>query len=304
MWQYFRDLFEKIRLFKRPKSNKNVMTQITKPNEPYLWKFIDLYKFLNLIETRQLYFSPLNNFDDIYENCGKELAFYMQTSRRTANLEPQKRNPEIEDGFFEAKKWDILQVVENMKRDRKNLYVNCFFASGSESVAMWNLYSGIDGVAIKYSADSLLEYIRTYYKAILKSDFFIEAGMVSYEKVINHQMYDSNGEIVRDFNISPFIKDECYKHENEYRIIITKRNDSKSAPILPIVDWNRIDFDIYVHSDLEDWKISTINDILKRYKIDKEVRRSEIITSNEIKKYQSQYLEQLIVKNKGSLKMD
>jgi hypothetical protein len=280
------------------------MVEIRKPTEKYLWKFIDIYKFLNLIETRHLYFSPLNNFDDVYEYCGKELAYFLQTNRRTANMDTKKRNPNLESSSYDQKKWDILQIVENIKKDRKNLFVNCFFAASSESIAMWNLYSGIEGVAIRYSTDSLLEYISRYHKVNFKSDYFIEADMISYEKVINHQIYDSDGNIVRDYKRSPFVKDECYKYENEYRIIIKRRNDSISAPIISINDWDRIDFEIYVHTDLEDWKVSTITDILRKYDIKKEVRKSEIMTSNEINKYQRMYLEHLIENNNGSLRMD
>lgn len=274
--------------------------KIIRPKEKYLWKYLDLYKFISFLNTKELFFSCLNDFEDVLESSGKLFTYYLRSQLQIAEMKPELRNPKIESHFYEDKAWNFLDIIENLKNIRSEYFANCFYASENESVAMWNLYSSNQGIALCYDSKSLLDFIEYYYIRNLSTDYFLTADKIKYDIILNHRIYTDNGELKKwKVENSPFVKDEAYQHENEYRIVLQNRNNKTGRPIIKIDDFKKIDFNIYVHADLEDWKIKLTNGLLIEAGIDKEVQKSKIITSKLVDKYKTKYLEK-IVKEKGS----
>lgn len=272
-------------------------SKIIQPEEKYLWKFIDLYKFIKLLKTRELYFSCLNDFDDIYEFTSENFILKLKEAFRIAEIPSTLRNPEIEKEAYIQKEHDFLHLLEILKIYRMDRFVNCFYASDFESLAMWQLYSGIQGVAIRFVSKSLLDYIENFYSKNLSENYSLNGNYVDYRNVINIDFYDEFVNPTKpDITFSPFVKDIMYKHENEYRIFILRHNSIDEKPIIKINNWSDIDFEIFVHSDLEDWKKQIIQDLLDDKGISKEVKQSEIITKKIVEKYKNRFVEEVFRK--------
>ena len=106
-----------------------------------LWRYMDLTKFLSLLENRSLFFPRADQFDDPYEGA---------LSRATVAL---LRDPATNGGLpLEV----VEQMIENSERHRRGMFISCWFASEHESAAMWKLYlQSPEGIAIQTDHDAL-----------------------------------------------------------------------------------------------------------------------------------------------------
>lgn len=271
--------------------------KINYPREKYLWKYMDLFKFLNFIRHKELYFSSLNDFDDVYESVGKVNSYFLGAIKQTAEIKLKDRNPAIEPDYFEQRSFDIIDSLHALSKDRARYFANCFYSAENESVAMWNLYSGVQGIAIRFNATSLYKFIKDYYYKKLEKDYYLIANKVRYEKVLYHKVYDENGILkswLNDISGTPLVKDEAYIHENEYRFIFEKRSGTVGRPIVKLDDFSQIEFSVFVQSNIEDWKFTLIDELLAEAKIKSDAIKSKIITKGLVTKISEKYLEKII----------
>ena len=100
-----------------------------------LWRYMDLARFLALIDRKELYFSRLHEFEDTWEGAWSP-------------SDPLfRRDPEY------------MKLAASHLTSSLPL-VSCWHENETESVAMWKLYvSGKEGVAIKTTVLSLIQLL-------------------------------------------------------------------------------------------------------------------------------------------------
>jgi len=272
---------------------------IIPPRNKYLWKYLDLYKFIQLIRSKELFFNSLNSFDDILEGISEDDAAGVLLDAYSANTAIVERNPEIPKDVYNDIGCNIVHWHEKQKLFQKVHFVSCFYNSNYESAAMWNLYSGIQGIAIRFKAKELYEYIHEYYKVHLNEDYSFSAKNLTYKDLLNLSPYDKNGEIANLSKLkSVFQKDKLYRHEQEYRFVFKTKNEP-SNPIEPVVNLINFDFSnigIFVPPHIEDWKFKLIKDLLSDYHMSISFSKSRILTQKELMKYRNIYLDTLLEK--------
>jgi len=137
--------------------------EINKPFEfstdEFLWRYLDLHKFLSFILEKKLFFTRLDKFDDPLEGLTEEIIYHMAAYEK-----------EIIDNYdiandlkAERKKSAIKRksiIEEKTKLNQTTLFANCWFINKKESIAMWNLYSNPDSVAIRYNPNNLLSIVK------------------------------------------------------------------------------------------------------------------------------------------------
>ncbi len=273
-------------------------SEIAYPKEKYLWKFLDLYKFLSFVQTKQLYFSNLNDFEDIMESATKDHYCYINGNRFIADTDVKIRNPSMPIAEFEQKERDILNIYTELSNYRKNKFCSCFFESNSESIAMWNLYSKFDGIAIRFDAESLINFVKNYHLENLCNDFRLTTKNVTYDKLNIKSPYDEVGRIILTHELpDSFKKDNVFSHEKEFRILFEKINIEYYNPIVQLQELSNVNFEVFVNSTLEEWKIQVLNKILAENEFSKPVMRSDILSKGLIEKYQKNYLKKIIDKH-------
>ncbi|MGC9948737.1 MAG: hypothetical protein ABSF64_20405 [Bryobacteraceae bacterium] len=98
-----------------------------------LWRYMDLARFLVLIDRKKLYFSRLPELEDAWEGAWSP-----------------------SDPLFERDPKYMLIAASHLTSSLP--LVSCWHENESESVAMWKLYvSGKEGVAIKTTVSSLVK---------------------------------------------------------------------------------------------------------------------------------------------------
>src|SRR5688572_10391405 len=118
-----------------------------------IWRYIDLPRFVHLLETRRLYFPRLDQLDDPFEGSLSKAEY--ENWKEIA--EKGERDGTI-PAEWKGKYMDVL--LANARRARRAIYVNCWHANAGESEAMWKLYSrGGPGIAIQSTYDRLVHVL-------------------------------------------------------------------------------------------------------------------------------------------------
>lgn len=163
----------------------------TPPMETVIWRYMDLPKFLQMLEQGGLYFATLSEFADKWEAVlGRELTQSIAT-------------------HFGGASGSVIQLFQEFS---KHTAVNCWYQGDGESIAMWELYTSTEyGVAIKSTVGDLMRALSVYEKEV-----FI--GSVRYE---DHTAPPT--QTLAQPKITPYQailqKRTCYRHECELRVI-------------------------------------------------------------------------------------
>lgn len=126
------------------------------PSDNYkIVRYLDLVKFLSLIQTNRLYFSRLDKFEDSYEGTIPELTFqyYKEwytsfTHNRLLDIIQTSVEEHVEQAMIEEK--------EAEEKYKKLVCVSCWNKYNSESYALWKIYSDLaKGVMITTDIERL-----------------------------------------------------------------------------------------------------------------------------------------------------
>jgi len=104
------------------------------PQDPdaVIWRFMELWKFRDLLDSGQLYFRRSDKLEDVDEGVPPE-----EFARQALGLNPYDIN-------------DIQKLNHDLgstAQFRQAFYINCWYLFDHETAAMWSKY-GRDGVAI------------------------------------------------------------------------------------------------------------------------------------------------------------
>lgn len=192
-----------------------------------LWRYIDLHKLIDLAINRELHFTRTDLFPDPFEG----VTYRLLTKRHVAKFDVT--NPSIDQHIrekFNARNrgWKENYVVESVL-EQKTQFINCWIRSQRESVAMWNLYSNRNSIAIKANALKLVEYFRRnldlqpHYSP--KYEFI--CGNITYMRLNPLDLFDKTPLP----KYSAFKKDVAYEFESEFRLLIaTPSSQAESNP--------------------------------------------------------------------------
>lgn len=158
-----------------------------------IWRYMDLGKFISIVQANQLWFSHRSAFDDPYEGrYSKAVAEEMQRERWN-----------IEEPRDEA--------TEYLIDDGADDYVSCWNMKESQSAALWEVYTeGDNGVAIKSTVGALKEAIDWFPESKFKRQ--VEYGTVNYH---------ITGDEPTGHYAPIFTKRDIFDFEQEYRVVLT-----------------------------------------------------------------------------------
>ncbi len=244
-----------------------------------IWRYLDLSKFIYLIDKKSLYFSR----QDI---LSKEDPFEGYTPR-----------PYLEEmakcGGAESLE-DIEMIVDAVKNAKKYTFVNCWHLSEYESSAMWKLYLKCDeGVAIQSTYENLRDCFDSPNQKI-----DLAVGPIKYIDYGKYKLPNDN------ILMPAFYKWICHEYEKELRASFQKlpikngylynpdlnnpaRDDAENEidygkevedGIEIPVKLNKLIESIYISPYAPIWFEDVVRSLCTKYKVKKEVKLS-ILTS-------------------------
>lgn len=162
------------------------------PTQPLL-RYMDLWKFEDLLKTRTLYFARADKFDDPLEGTVSEEGIH-GTSRSDLALAEKVT---MAEGEYE-------KLKEFEKVDKGCTFVNCWHINDDESQEMWDAYTT--------SSDSVLVITRA-------EQLLASLGVPVFAAGVKYLSRDSPRTDMGNRSLF-FFKDEAYAFEQEFRLLI------------------------------------------------------------------------------------
>lgn len=159
-----------------------------------IWRYMDLWKFSDMLATSSLHFTRVDKLDDNLEGTWGP------------------------SGAFEAYESYGKKYVEQLKYWEKVFRtigaVNCWHVNDSESKEMWDLYvSGNEGVSVQSTFSALT-------KAFDTAEQKVYVGMMKYIDYEQDSFEDCSSMSFGNFTTFFNYKHRNFKHENELRALI------------------------------------------------------------------------------------
>ena len=223
------------------------------PDDTTIWRYMDLTKYLSMLETQSLFFSTPNNLGDPFEGAiTKEFLSHQDQMFQDRMINVDEKIAEIVD---------MVGFPDILKESAKQTFINCWHINPCESEAMWKLYSNTEsGIAVKTDIGS--------FKSSFICDEDIYIGAIQYT--------ENNHDIPVEFErfIERFLfKRTSFEHEKELRAI-TRFYDG----IDPVdyhkyykgkyikVDISMLIKDVVVYPFAPEWFIDLVKRVTDKYK--------------------------------------
>lgn len=254
------------------------------PDDSILYRYVTIDKLIDFLLEARISLVKLNLFEDKLEGVNLE---HLQLNYKSDKIAEQMKN---ENNAFEYLGLNINPTKRNLLRRKRETfqdtnYASCWYVNNHESVAMWQLYSKPDSVAIRIPFKDLLNEL---------SNSNFNLPNYNYEKltygcVDYHQFNDFENlcEIDLKNDIQGFIKDSSFGHEQEFRIILETKQEPKYLEARGIIPDEQVDetnenqnikvihlllpnfknlpFEIVFHPQSTDWHRRNINKMLDNF---------------------------------------
>lgn len=232
--------------------------------EIVLWRYVDLYKWLDLLQTSELHLTRADEMEDRWEG-----AF-------------SKVNVAVRPSLY-GEHWDkMASAISNLyAHNRTHVYLNCWYLGTDESAAMWSIYNAAGkGVAVRTTAGRLKDSLVGTHEPP------VSGAVVQY--------VDYRKTFIPEGNMfSPFIyKRASFSHESEYRLLtmwspkVLEMDENKVAtrvePDIPpvflreAVDLDRLVEAVYVSPDAPDWEARVVHRATYKYMPNVDIRHSDL----------------------------
>jgi hypothetical protein len=218
-----------------------------------LRRYLDLPKLVDFLRTGELFLGQATSFEDRLEGTLPE--------RIRKSI---RERPDAYAYYGDPVEWEI--------RNKSRTYLGCWTLGTTDNMALWKLYGGsAESVAITTTVNRLA----------IAAPRWAAYGTVNIKKIkyIDHSGRLPNGAYTFSEDIFGF-KHHAYAFEREVRVIITcpMPNENMNMPhaLRVPVDIGGFLKSIVVAPDAGDWFYELVEDIAKKYGVNKCVRRSSL----------------------------
>lgn len=243
-------------------------------DDDFLWKYLDLHKFLSFILNKKLFFNRLDFLEDPLEGLPESTLSYMDKSENGAK-ETEELNAHEKRRIISENKKKASLANKGTEDSQQTQFANCWYMGKKESFAMWNIYSNPDSVAIRYKPQELLNLVLPSATVFENKDFtqFIY-GYVDYDDLWPFQYNRSDSPNVK---FASFRKDSSYKHEQEFRFVSVLNSKQKGKYDYFELKLDNIEtesFMILANPYMEGWKFDNIFKFMDLFGCSRRVKQS------------------------------
>ena len=226
-----------------------------------IWRYIDFTKLVSLIDSRRLFFTRLDKFDDPFEGS------YTKINVGARLFVPAGVPDEARESYVRMR----AGMSEFNKNWPKFNFASCWHMNEHESAAMWKLYLKSDeGIAIQST------YARL--KRSLLGEDNVHLGIIKYIDYDADFIDETNG-----YNVL-MSKRKSFEHEREVRALLTRfpvgdlgfKQPPEEHGVAMRVDVENLIEKIYIAPSTPDWFANLVQSIIKRYGYDFEVVHSRL----------------------------
>jgi hypothetical protein len=238
-----------------------------------IWRYMDFTKFVGMLDTKSLFFSRPDSFEDRFEGTWGRASL--------VNIEMELRQKAAEGV-------NVVGGVEKQLKGREFTAaamrqltaVNCWHLSEHESAAMWKLYIySHQGIAIRSSVQSLIDAL---------SD---DKQLLVYVGMVNYIDYDADPIPSKNY-LNPFLyKRKSFEHERELRVIANKAEIDETSDSFSVktfqqpfekpgenvaVDLSTLISSVHLAPGSPRWMERLVVSVASRFGVDVPVTRSKL----------------------------
>ena len=183
--------------------------QIPLDKNAIIWRYMDLNKYLSLLERSAIFFCRADKFSDPFEGSIPKIEYDYR-------LKEAKKSSEFHGQPFDEEKAanNIKGLATTHKNFKRGIVINCWHINNNESDAMWRLYlKDNEGVAIQSTA-------RKVFETMDKAVEVIELSKIRYIDFDKQGWYHPTEYPHTSYNlIAPYFHKRIeFAYEQEYRI--------------------------------------------------------------------------------------
>lgn len=243
-------------------------------NNVKIWRYVNLSKFLDFIQSKTLFFARADIMRSLDKNEGT-----LFTKRDIAiqnSLLSLDKNLKLDfTPDFSMTVEQILNSNQTLNNHNENIFlkenfINCWHMSEFESFAMWKVYSENFGVCIQSTYEKLYESFEddTYNFCDEKQKIYI--GKVFYINRFNESLPKGN------FFWSYVHKGREFSYEQELRCLVSQENVNNDLFKKLKVNLDILIDKIYINPFSPPWFEDNIKNLCEKYNIN----QSKVIKSN------------------------
>ena len=245
---------------------------------------MELAQFISIVDKRALYFSSPKDLGDPYEGSWTDPMTRMYSpdgriemiDNHLHAVDPvtgvSERLDVSSDDHNPANRIRLREIhMALFANPVRPIFVNCWSRNPQESEAMWKIYSKGKGVAIETDVMSLI-----YSFTEVLPGHLVVVEYLDYSK-----------DIFPSFNVLSYLsyKRLSFAHEHEVRAIAVEERLRDGSPSAESgreyeIDPKALISKVVVDPLAEDWLVDTVRSVVRRYRIDAPVEKSEIHTSS------------------------
>ncbi len=224
-------------------------------DEVILWKYMDLAKFVSMLEKKAIWLARADTFYDKHEgNFPDEMKEYI--NKAFINFDEDDKSPVKSASDFQ----DYLV---------KNTFISCWHHNLEENMVMWEIYGkDKNAVAIQTTVEGITNHIDT-------------SGMSGHSLIMRNVEYKNADEItdILLYEDCFFRKRRHFSFEKEVRISLDTYSSfkpSKNTPYghkLPVTFLSGMIQKVLIHPDSSDWFLEVVNSITSKYELHASVDR-------------------------------
>jgi hypothetical protein len=242
----------------------------------FLWRYLDMHKFINLITHKEILFARMDQFEDPLEGVPLYALISFAEEQESRNTYDLRLGDVIMDKNKKVSP-ELRRRINSINGIQNSTYVSCWFQSTRESMAMWNLYSNPDGIAIRINTHTLINEIREASEKMHTNGISaMYCGKVRYQDFKRIDLEEGNEEM--KVPKVALRKDKSYEHENEFRFVIRTKSNLEVKPFIPV----KLDklyetrITIICHPLMDKWKKENIEYLLEAHGMNYFFKESEI----------------------------
>jgi hypothetical protein len=217
--------------------------------EDYLWRYVNLKKFLSFLIDQKLHLKRLDQFED------KNDGIFANLLQLKYNLNKLKKS---------GKQVKIDEEEAKLRELQRNLFASCWFVGNNESMAMWKIFSNPDSVALRIKYKDLKEIFKK--RSFSCQGYTITSITLGKVQYCDYKNGKGRPSLLETDSFVAFSKDESFSNEKEFRIVVRTENaeEEHNAGIDFILhDFKKLPFEIVYHPKAEDWGVKNLKDIME-----------------------------------------
>lgn len=222
-------------------------------DDTVLWRYMDLAKFLALLDSSCLYFSNISAFDDPFEGHPPQKITQAFTAIPSG----------LDDKATNKRMKEVNDNIHFFSFSRRLICASCWHMNPVENAGMWAQYLKTgEGIAIRTTFGAIKRSL-----SLPSNTFAITGGTVQY---MDYETFE-----VSDLNILAWgtLKRTGFDHEREFRLLCQNPATGLQVP----VSLSCLIENIYVAPSLGDWYLDLVKRVAAKYEVTATVTHSTLL---------------------------